>query len=142
MNKLYLTATDFMDGKYVAGRLEHAGDVKIAGNLGMLQFTAIRVTGFLIIGDGSNIEAGEDIETGEFIEAGGSIKAGGSIEAGWSIEAGLSIFCKSLIVKLRIFAGLIACRLPKPHEQIISCEKLIYGTVAYGTLVIRTPEAI
>ena len=36
---------------------------------------------------------------------------------------------------LRIFAGLIAYRLPTAAEQEVQCAALIKGTVAYGRLI-------
>jgi hypothetical protein len=40
-----------------------------------------------------------------------------------------------ITVKLRIFAGLIMWRNPKPEEMKIECKRLISGEVAYGELV-------
>ena len=58
------------------------------------------------------------------------IYAGWGIEAGEGIEAGANIS-----VKLRIFAGLIMWRKPKPEELEVRCMKLESGEVAYGKLI-------
>ena len=62
------------------------------------------------------------------IKAVDGIKAGMGIKAGWGIEAGW-VQCS-----LRIFAGLVAWRLPEPHELEIRAE-LRGGTIAHGVLV-------
>jgi len=38
-------------------------------------------------------------------------------------------------VKLRIFAGLCLWRLPTDAEMMITCQKLVSGTVCFGNLI-------
>ena len=68
----------------------------------------------------------------------GSLRATGQIvaKAGSGIEAGWGIACKKAIsVKLRIFAGLCLWRLPTDAEMMITCQKLVSGTVCFGNLI-------
>ena len=64
----------------------------------------------------------------------GWLRAGLGIEAGEGIEAGFSIVAKFLSVRLRIFAGLVAWRLPEPSECEVRAE-IRSGTLAHGTHV-------
>ena len=85
---------------------------------------------------GEGIKAGWGIEAGSGIEAGEGIKAGEGIEAGWGIEAGEGIVCKGeLSSKLRIFAGLVTCKIPTKEEMQIKVGKLVLGQVCYGELI-------
>jgi hypothetical protein len=86
--------------------------VKIEGNLA--------VTYCFVAG---SISVSGRIEAGEGIKAGRGIEAGEGIEAGW-------IDCA-----LRIFAGLISCRLPTEAELTIKAE-IRRGTVAHGKLIV------
>ena len=67
------------------------------------------------------------------VEAGVYLQVRGRIEAGWGIKAGW-VQCG-----LRIFAGLVAWRLPEPHELEIRAE-LRGGTIAHGVLVNSTND--
>ena len=82
------------------------GSVEIEASLGNVIFTEIRCAGSLVA------------------------------LAGSGIEAGLGIECKkTLSARLRIFAGIIAHRLPYPEEMTVKCSRLESGAVAHGTLV-------
>jgi hypothetical protein len=87
-DKLELTAADFTERN---GRLEYAGiadlsdyqgSVEIADDLGWVWFDRLGVSGSIIAGMGTSIEANESVESG------------GSVETGKGITAGLSIQCK------------------------------------------------
>ena len=71
------------------------------------------------------------IKAGWGIKAGAGIKAGGGIEAGWGIEAGLSITANWIQCRLRIFAGILGCRIPSTEEMRINAE-VLEGIVAFG----------
>ena len=158
MRTLKITAADVKNGKYVGKEdvSDFEGHIEIAGGLGWVTFAGfLSASGYISAGAGSGIEAGEGIKAGEGIEAGSGIKAGdgieagwgikagsgieagwgieagSGIEAGWGIKAGFSIACKFLSVRLRIFAGLVSWRLPKPDEDEIRGE-LRNGTIAFG----------
>ena len=128
---LHITAEHVRDGEYIGPDVSAwMGHIEIAADLGTVRFAgAIAATGRIRAFSGAGIEAGE------------SIKAGGSIEAGESIKAGGSIACKFLSVRLRIFAGLVLWRLPRPGEDEIRCE-LRNGTIAFGKHVPPTGEAM
>jgi len=96
--------------------------------------SSIQADGF-IQADGS-IQATGSIQAGEYIQAGSYIEAGSSIQAGSCIQAGLYITCKELSAILRIFAGLCLWKIPDDSETLITCEKLISGTVSYGRIKI------
>jgi hypothetical protein len=113
------------DGSIKAGDSIKAGGYFQAGD-------SIKADGYFEAGD--SIKADGYIEAGGSIKAGGYIQAGGSIEAGDSIQAGLYITCKELSAKLRIFAGLCLWKIPDESETVITCEKLISGTVSYGRI--------
>jgi len=47
-----------------------------------------------------------------------------------------------LSARLRIFAGVCTWKVPEESETLITCQKLINGTVAYGKLnIIEKKEA-
>jgi UDP-3-O-[3-hydroxymyristoyl] glucosamine N-acyltransferase len=122
-------------GRYIAvdGYIE-AGDSIEAGN---------SIKAGDSIKAGSYIEAAGYIEAGSYIEAGNSIKSGGYIKAGNSIKADLTITCKELSAKWRIFAGVCTWKVPEESETLITCQKLINGTVAYGKLnIIEKKETL
>ena len=138
MEILKITKADLNErNEYIRSRdLEFEGHIEVKASLGWVKILGfVRAAGGLSIEAGSSIKAGESIEAGLSIEAGWSIEAGRSIKAGESIKAGWSIRCKEdLTVKLRIFAGLCAWRLPEPEEQVVECAKLTKGTVCFGML--------
>ena len=120
MEILKITKADLNErNEYIRSRdLEFEGHIEVKASLGW-----VKILGFVRAAGGLSIEAGSSIKAGR------SIKAGESIKAGWSIR------CKEdLTVKLRIFAGLCAWRLPEPEEQVVECAKLTKGTVCFGML--------
>ena len=132
METLRITKADLNErNEYTRSRdLEFEGHIEVEASIGW-----VIVLGFIRAGGRLGIEAGSGIEAGEGIEAGSGIKAGLGIEAGWGIKAGFSISCLSLSVQLRIFAGLCAFRIPTAEESQIKCERLLSGSVAFGTLI-------
>ena len=89
--------------------LEFDGHIQIQGNLGRVVFRGrLQATGFI------------------------------RSLAGTGIEAGTGITCKTLAVRLRIFAGLCMWRKPKPEEMEIRAES-ISGEVCFGTVKLTGP---
>ena len=149
MDTLLITRDDLdADGVYTrAESIDYAGHVEISADLGTVRVRGgVRATGRIRCLSGSGIKAGRSIEAGWSVVAGGSVEAGesveagGSVEAGWSVEAGGSvvaggsIVARFLSVRLRIFAGLVAWRLPEPSECEVRAE-IRSGTLAHGTHV-------
>ena len=104
--------------------IDFPGHIEIAPNLGKASFREIKAKGSIIVGFGTDIEAGEGIKAGTDIKAGRGIEAGEGIKAGFDIS-----------VNLRIFAGLISWRKPTEKELQIQCRRLIRGEIAYGNLI-------
>ena len=137
MDTLLITRDDLDDdGGYTgAESIDCAGHVEVAADLG-----TVRVRGFVRAKGRVRCLAGSGIKAGEGIEAGSGIEAGEGIEAGWGIEAGFSIVAKFLSVRLRIFAGIVAWRLPEPSECEVRAE-IRSGMLVHGTHVAPTVKS-
>ena len=143
MDTLRITRDDIdAEGVYTkAESIDYAGHVEISADLGTVRVRGgVRATGRIRCLSGSGIKAGWSVVAGGSVEAGESVEAGGSVEAGWSVEAGGSvvaggsIVARFLSVRLRIFAGLVAWRLPEASECEVRAE-IRSGTLAHGTHV-------
>ena len=107
-----VTAEHLNNGEYNGPDLSvWIGHIEISADLGLVRF------------NGSLTAAGRIIA-----EAGSGIEAGEGIKAGWGIEA------KWLSCALRIFAGLVNWRLPRPSDLEIRAE-IRGGKVALGTVI-------
>jgi len=94
-----------------------AGHLEIAPYIGIVRFhSALKVSGSIIAGAGSGIEAGH------------------GIEAGWGIKAGFSIRSRWISCALRIFAGTVNWRQPTLEETHIYGE-IRSGIVAIGMVI-------
>ena len=131
MDTLLITRDDLDDdGGYTgAESIDCAGHVEVAADLG-----TVRVRGFVRAKGRVRCLAGSGIK------AGWGIKAGSGIKAGWGIEAGFSIVAKFLSVRLRIFAGIVAWRLPEPSECEVRAE-IRSGMLVHGTHVAPTVKS-
>ena len=143
MDTLLITRDDLDDdGGYTgAESIDCAGHVEVAADLGTVRVRGfVRAKGRVRCLAGSGIKAGEGIEAGSGIEAGWGIEAGSGIKAGEGIEAGLSIVARFLSVRLRIFAGIVAWRLPEPSECEVRAE-IRSGMLVHGTHVAPTVKS-
>ena len=124
MDTITVSAANVVDGTYTGPDVSaFAGHLEIAPYIGIVRFhSALKVSGSIIAGAGSGIEARWGIE------------AGHGIEAGWGIEAGFSIRSRWISCALRIFAGTVNWRQPTLEETHIYGE-IRSGIVAIGMVI-------
>jgi len=136
MRVLKLSKSDFEENrKYKKGSLEFNGHVEIESGLDNIYFDSIKVGGHIFAGKGTSIVVFHTMIVGQDIIVEGDLRVGESLQAGEDITVDGNLW-----VGLRVFAGLVAWRLPRPDEVQIRCRTLLNGTVAYGKLIEKSPR--
>jgi predicted acyltransferase (DUF342 family) len=94
MNKLHITAADIANGRIkneerLAG---HDGDVVIASDIGLVNITAAKISGSLIINRSVSLIVEEGLTVGGWLIIRGTLSVGGALVVGGSLSVGGSLF--------------------------------------------------